>query len=238
MAIAVIGGILLAGAALVAPMMQRLLGYPVLVAGLLTAPRGAGTMVGMLIAGRIAKIIDPRVTIFTGMLLIAGSLWMMTGFDLSMDQSLVISSGLIQGLGFGFVVLPMNLLALATLPSHLRTEGASLYSLTRSIGGSVAISVMTTLIASNTQVSHADLGAHVSTTSAPFLTVGLLERLGFQGTGVMQMIDAEINRQAVMIAYIDDYWLMMWAAICVIPMVILLKSAKAGDDMPMMDAGH
>jgi DHA2 family multidrug resistance protein len=238
MAIAVIGGILVAGAALVAPMMQRLLGYPVLLAGLLTAPRGAGTLIGMLIAGRIAKIVEPRITIFTGMLLIAGSLWMMTGFDLSMDQRLVISSGAIQGLGLGFVVLPMNLLALATLPSALRTEAASLYSLTRSIGGSVAISVMTALIASNTQVSHSDLGAHVSTTSAPFLTVGLLERLGFQGEGVMQMIDAEINRQSVMIAYIDDYWVMMWAALCVIPMVLLLKGAKRAEDMPMIDAGH
>jgi DHA2 family multidrug resistance protein len=237
MAIAVIGGILVAGAALVAPMMQRLLGYPVLLAGMLTAPRGAGTMIGMLIAGRVSKFIDPRLLILTGMILLSGSLWMMTGFDLSMDQSLVVWSGVIQGFGFGFVVLPMNLLALATLPSRLRTEAASLYNLTRSIGGSVAISVMTALIASNTQTSHADLGAHITTTSAPFLTVGLLERIGVNGADVMGLIDAEVNRQAVMIAYIDDYWLMMWAALCVIPMVILLKSAKPGEDMPTPD-GH
>jgi DHA2 family multidrug resistance protein len=235
-AITILGGILVAGAALVAPMMQRLLGYPVLQAGLLTAPRGAGTMIGMLIAGRASKIIDPRFTIFTGVLLLVLSLWMMTGFELGMDQNLVISSGVIQGLGMGLVFLPLNLLALATLAASVRTEAASLFSLTRSIGGSVAISVMTALIAHNTQVSHADLGARITATSAPFLTVGLLEHLGYQGAGAMQFIDAEINRQAVMIAYIDDYWLMMWAAILIIPLITILKSAKPGADVPMPDS--
>jgi DHA2 family multidrug resistance protein len=237
LATVVIGGILVAGAALVAPMMQRLLGYPVLVAGLLTAPRGAGTMVGMLIAGRASKFLDPRVTILTGILLLVASLWMMTGFELSMDQSLVVSSGAIQGLGLGLVVLPLNLLAMTTLPAVLRTEAAAIYSLARSIGGSVAISVMTALIASNTQISHADLGTHVTPIRAPFLTVGLLERFGLQGTDAMQFIDAEINRQAVMIAYIDDYWVMMWAAILIIPLIAILKRAKPGAEMPLPD-GH
>lgn len=236
-AITVVGGILIAGAALVAPMMQRLLGYPVLLAGLLTAPRGAGTLVGMLVAGRLVKFVDARIQIFVGMVMVAVSLWMMTGFDLMMDQRLVVSSGLLQGLGFGLVVLPLNLLALATLPATLRTEAASLYNLARSIGGSVAISVMTALIASNTQVSHADLGAHVTAIRAPVLTAGLLERFGIQAESAMSLIDAEINRQAVMIAYIDDYWVMMCAAIAIIPLTVMLKGAKRGADMPMPD-GH
>ena len=236
MAIMVLGGILVAGAALVAPMLQRLLNYPVLRAGYLTAPRGVGTMIGMLLAGRISKYVDPRVLIISGMLLLVVSLWMMTGFELGMDDWPVITSGVVQGLGFGLVVLPMNLLALATLPTRLRTEAAAVYNLSRSIGGSIAISVMTTLIARNTQVSHADLGAHVSTTRAPFLTAGLLERLGFQGEGVMRVIDSEINRQAVMIAYVDDYWLMMWAAICVIPVALMLKGARPGVPAPVPDA--
>lgn len=237
LAITVIGGILVAGAALVAPMMQRLLGYPVLVAGLLTAPRGLGTMIGMLVAGRASKFLDARITILTGISLLVTSLWMMTGFELGMDQSLVLSSGFIQGLGLGLVVLPLNLLALATLTPDLRTEAASLYSLARAIGGSVAISVMTALIARNTQVSHADLSIYVTPTSVPFLTVGLLERFGMQGAQAVQFIDAEINRQAVMIAYIDDYWVMMWAAILIIPMIAILKSEKKGTEMPVPD-GH
>jgi MFS transporter, DHA2 family, multidrug resistance protein len=224
-AITVIGGILVAGAALVAPMLQRLLGYPVFEAGLLTAPRGIGTMLGMLLAGRLSGKLDARILIFAGVTLMAISLWSMTGFNLEMDSRLVISTGLIQGFGLGIVVLPMNLLALATLGPKLRTEAASLYNLMRSIGGSIAISVTTALIANNVQTLHAELGAHVSNTRAPWLNAGLLEQLGIQAESAMKIIDTEINRQAAMVAYIDDYWVMMWAAIAVLPLVLLLKSA-------------
>ncbi len=237
-AITVIGGILVAGAALVAPMLQRLFGYPVLQAGLLTAPRGIGTMLGMLVAGRLAGTLDPRISIITGMSLLAVSLGMMTGFDLQMDSGPVIWSGAIQGLGFGLVVLPMNLLALATLGPALRTEAASLYNLMRSIGGSVAISISTALIASNVQVSHSDLGKHLSTTSAPYLNAGLLEQVGVPGEGVMRMIDAEVNRQALMIAYLDDYWVMMWAALVVLPLVLFMRAQRGADRTAAMPDAH
>ncbi len=227
-AITVIGGILVAGAALVAPMLQRLFGYPVLQAGLVTAPRGVGTMFGMLIAGRLSRYVDPRATIFTGLVMIAVSLWMMTGFELGMDSQLILTSGMVQGLGLGLVVLPLNLLALATLTTALRTEAAALYNLMRSIGGSIAISVTTALLANNLQTSHSDLGAHVNITNAPWLTSGLLERFGVSAESVMRLVDSEINRQAAMIAYLDDYWLMMWAAILVIPLALLLKGPRVG----------
>lgn len=235
-AIAVVGGILVAGAALVAPMLQRLFGYPVLNAGLLTAPRGAGTMIGMLIAGRLARKVDPRATILVGVSLVAISLGMMTGFDLEMDSGPIIWSGWVQGLGLGLTVLPMNLLALTTLSSKLRTEAASLYNLMRSIGGSVAISITTSLIATNVQVSHSDLGKHVSNTSAPFLNGGYLEQVGFQGKAIMRLIDAEVNRQALMIAYLDVYWAMMWAALAVIPLVLFMRGSRMSGPAPAIDS--
>lgn len=232
----VLGGILMAGAALVAPMLQALLGYPVLLAGLLTAPRGAGTMVGMLLAGRIARVIDPRVPILAGMALLALSLYMMTGFDLQMDQRPIIVTGLVQGLGFGLVVLPMNLLALSTLSSTLRTDAASLYNLMRSIGGSVAISLMTALIARNTQVNHSSLGAHLSQTRMPFLGQGIFEQLGVDGAAITQMMNSEVTRQAVMIAYLDDYYAMMWAAIAVMPLIFVLRRSRADSPPVVVDA--
>ena len=166
----------------------------------------------------------------------AVSLGLMTRFDLQMDSGPIIWSGAIQGFGLGLTVLPMNLLALATLPSRLRTEAASLYNLMRSIGGSVAISITTALIASNVQTSHADLGRFVSTTRAPFLNAGLLERAGIEGATAMRMIDAEINRQALMIAYLDDYYAMMWAAVAVIPLVLLMRGRRATGPAPIPDA--
>lgn len=237
-AITVVGGILLSGAALVAPMLQRLFGYPVFDAGLTTTPRGLGTMIAMLIAGRAARYLDPRVPVLGGMLLMALSLWMMTGFDLQMDTRLVMWSGFVQGMGLGFVVLPLNLLSLATLAPALRTEAASLYNLMRSIGGSIAISLTTALLANNIQTSHADLGANVTATRAPWLTSGLPERLGLSSEAAMRMIDGEVNRQAAMIAYIDDFWLMMWAAIAIIPLALLLKGPKHDARAAPVPDGH
>ena len=236
LAITVIGGILIAGAALVAPMLQRLLGYPVFQAGLLTAPRGIGTVIGMITAGRLSSRLDARIIIFTGVSLMVVSLWQMTGFSLTMDSRLVLVSGFVQGIGLGLTVLPMNLLSLATLGPALRTEAASLYNLMRSIGGSIAISIMTALLARNVQVVHSSLGADVSVTRAPFLTVGLLERLGLQAQSAMAVIDAEVNRQAAMVAYVDDYWVMMWCAIGVLPMILILKKAKQDGPPPALDA--
>lgn len=235
--VTIAGGVLLAGAALTAPLLQRLMNHSVFDAGLLIMPRGVGTLIAMIVAGRIAGKIDPRITIFAGMILIAWSLHMMAGFSLEMDSYPVVVSGVIQGLGLGFVVMPLNLLAFATLAPVLRTEGAALYSLMRNIGGAVAISVMTAMLASNLQTSHGDLGQHITAVTLPYLDAGLLEQLGIQGNALLVMIDAEINRQALMIAYVDDFWLMMWVAIVAAPFVVLMKPARGGTSVPV-DAGH
>ena len=168
--------------------------------------------------------------------LLAASLWMMSGFSLDMDSRPIIWSGLVQGFGLGLTVLPMNLLALATLPTVMRTEGASLYNLTRSMGGSIAISVMTALIASNVQVNHVTLGADITGTRLPGLGTGLIEQLGLNGQAAVEFLDAMVNRQSLMIAYIDDYWAMMWAAIVTVPLILLMRGARPAGTMPPPDA--
>ncbi|ARS26996.1 DHA2 family efflux MFS transporter permease subunit [Sphingomonas sp. KC8] len=233
-----ISGISIAGSALLAPMLQTLLGYDAYQAGLLVAPRGAAMMVSMLLAGMLAKRIDGRILIGCGLGLIALSLHMMSGFDLEMGANPIILTGIIQGLGTGFVILPLNLLAFATLAPHLRTEGAALYSLSRNIGSSVAISVLSALLARNIQVSHSDLSTHITASSLPFLTPSMMEKLGAEGAMLLQMIDAEINRQALMIAYIDDYWLMGWAVVVVLPFALLMRRVHndpKAEPPPMME---
>lgn len=234
----VVSGISIAGSALLAPMLQTLLGYNAYQAGLLVAPRGFAMMASMLAAGMLSKYVDGRAMLACGLLLIAISLRMMSGFELGMDSHLVIWTGIIQGFGTGFVVLPLNLLAFATLAPYLRTEGAALYSLSRNIGSSIAIAALSALLARNLQVSHADLSNHVTSSAIPFLTPSLMERLGAQGTDVLRIIDAEVNRQALMIAYIDDYWLMGWAVLLVLPFVVLMRRAQQGpndEPPPMME---
>jgi len=227
---AVVGGVMMAGAALTAPMLQRLFDYSVFDAGLLIVPRGIGSMIGVVISARLIARIDSRMIVCAGMLLMALSLHMMTGFDLQMDSGPVIWSGLVQGVGISFVMIPLNLLAFTTLTPVLRTEGAALYSLVRNIGGSIAISVATALIARNLQVSHADLSANVTNTAAPFIDAGIIERLGIRADTLLSLIDLEINRQSMMIAYLDDFWMMMWASALAAPLVLLMRRAKPGSE--------
>jgi DHA2 family multidrug resistance protein len=232
----VVSGISIAGSALLAPMLQTLLGYDAYQAGLLVSPRGFAMMASMLAAGILSKYIDGRIMLGFGLVMIAISLRMMSGFELGMDSGPVIWTGIIQGLGTGFVVLPLNLLAFATLAPYLRTDGASLYSLSRNIGSSIAISALSALLARNLQVSHSDLSSHITTSALPFVTPATIEKLGVQASDILRILDAEINRQALMVAYIDDYWLMGWAVAIVLPFVVLMRRAQKhdGDEPPIM----
>src|SRR3954465_2791538 len=99
----VTGVLLLAGLALLPPLLQNLFGYSVLDSGFLTAPRGLGTLASMMIAGRLTGRVDARILIFFGVACLAFSLWQMSGFDLMMGSRLIIISGVIQGFGLGFI---------------------------------------------------------------------------------------------------------------------------------------
>jgi DHA2 family multidrug resistance protein len=235
---AVTGVLLLAGLALLPPLLQRLLGYSVLDSGFLTAPRGLGTLISMMVAGRLTGKVDARILIFAGISFMALSLYQMSGFSLQMGSHPVIVSGIVQGMGLGFIFVPLQSLAFASLPAQYRTSAASLLNLSRNIGGSIGISLMTALLARNLQVSHADLAAHIKPDSLPLADLGILNRLGQYGDSAAAMIDAEINRQALMIAYIDDFHAMMLVTLCALPLVFFLKKAaapKPGEAPPVMD---
>ena len=228
---AVTGVLLLAGLALLPPLLQHLYGYSVLDSGILTAPRGVGTLISMMVAGRLTGRIDARLLIFAGVALMALSLWQMAGFTLTMGSTPIVVSGLVQGLGLGLIFVPLQSLAFASLAAHYRTTGASLLNLSRNIGGSIGISTVTTLLARNLQLSHSDLAAHVTPYSLPLLDPSLAERLGQYGDSAAAMLDLEINRQALMIAYLDDFHAMMLVTVASLPLVWLLRKAKpAGSD--------
>jgi len=232
----VTSGVMFGGSALMPPMLQRLLGYSTIDAGLITAPRGVGMMISMIAAGRLAKYIDGRAMIAGGLIVTALSVKMMTHFSLTMDVETIILAGLVQGLGFGFVVLPLNLLAFVTLEPKLRTEASSLYSLSRSVGGSIMISITTALLARSIQVAHAGLGTHITDETMPYLASPMIQSMGITASSVLQFFDAEINRQALMIAYLNDFQFMYWATLAALPSLLLLRSPKrsAADAAPAM----
>jgi DHA2 family multidrug resistance protein len=214
------------GSVLISPMLQQLFGYSTTQAGMVMMPRGLGMMVGMLLAARLSGRIDLRAVVIAGFLLVGIGQWIMSGFELEMGMRPVIVSGLINGLGVGAVMMPLNLLAYTTLPATLRTEAASFYSLSRSLSASVSISIMTALIAHNTQVSHSDVSAHVTTLALPMLSGEAVQTVGALGGMLAAVVDREVNRQALMIAYLDDFWLMMWVCVAALPFVLLLRDSR------------
>jgi DHA2 family multidrug resistance protein len=222
----VTGVLLLAGLALLPPLLQQLYGYSVLESGFLTAPRGIGTLVSMMVAGRLTGKVDSRILIFSGIGFLALSLYQMSEFTLVMSARPIVVSGVVQGLGLGFIFVPLQSLAFASLPASYRTTGASLLNLSRNIGGSVGISVVTFLLGFNVQVSHADLAQRVTEARLPVASPALVGQLGAGGQAALRMLDLEINRQALMIAYLDDFRLMMWVCLASMPLVWLLRPAK------------
>jgi DHA2 family multidrug resistance protein len=222
----VVGMSTMAPMALLPPMLQQLFGYPVIDTGLLMAPRGVGVLFTMWLGGQLMGKIDARYMVMAGFLVFAVSLRQMAHWSLEMDFWPVIISGFVQGLGMGLVFMPLNSLAFATLSGEYRTDGASLLNLMRSIGQSAGISMVTVLLARNIQISHADLASHITDKSVPALDIGALDRLGVLSDTVFAMADGMINKQAAMIAYIDDFYLMAWISVLAFPLVLLLKKPR------------
>jgi DHA2 family multidrug resistance protein len=220
----VVGVILLATLALITPFLQNLLEYPVLTAGLLMAPRGIGTMGGMLLVGRLVNRIDARWLIAAGFALTAVSLWEMSGFNTNVGSGAIVRTGIVQGIGLGFIFVPLSTLTFSTLEPDLRTAGTSLFSLMRNIGSSIGISVVIWLLGRNTQVLHEELGAHL-TPFDPFLR-HLPAAWNLATTAGRAALDAELNRQALTIAYLDDFRLMMLVALVALPFVVLLRRPR------------
>ncbi len=219
----VVGVVLFATLALLPPLLQDLLHYPVLLTGLVTAPRGIGTLAAMFIVGRLMGKVDTRLIIAAGFGLTAVSLWQMTGFYLQMDSSLVVWSGLAQGLGTGFVYVPLAAVTFATLSPRFRNEGTALFSLVRNVGSSVGISVVETLLTRNTQMMHSRLAEQLTPYGDVLHSQAPTDVTIAHG---LALLNHAVNDQAAMIAYNNDFKLMMVLTLCAIPLVALLRGGR------------
>jgi DHA2 family multidrug resistance protein len=219
----VIGIVLFATMALLPPYLQTLMNYPVVTVGVLLAPRGIGTLIAMLVVGRLlARGADARIVAGIGMLITVYSMWMMTQWTSDVPQWDIIVAGVVQGVGVGLVFVPVSTVAYSTLPMAARTEAAGIYSLTRNIGSSVGISIMMALLARGTQINHAELAARLT----PFGAGALPQLGGLSATANLAALNGEVTRQAATIAYLNDFWLMMVLTLVAIPLLALLRPVK------------
>jgi len=236
-----LGLVLISSSSLLAPYLENLSGYPVAQAGLVMAPRGFGTLVAMQIAGRMVNRIDPRIIMFTGLLLLTLALYMQTGWTPDVSNTYLSCTIAIQGAGLGLVFVPLQIIAFYTLPADLRTQGTSMLALVRSVGAAIGVSLTTWLLDHMTQYEHGVLaggitpfarslqvGGHVSAMLNPLHALGAAQLDGLVGT------------QASMIAYMDDFKFMMLSTLPAFACLLLMRKppdaeAVDRDEMHVME---
>ena len=216
----IVGVVLFATLALLPPLLQDLMGYPVITTGLVTAPRGIGTFLTMMIVGRLVGRMDSRVLIAAGFVATALSLWLMCGLSLQMDSRLIIWGGYLQGIGTGLVYVPLAAISFATLTPQLRSDGTAIFSLLRNVGSSIGIAVVQAQLTRSTQVMHARLAEQLQPYGGH-----LQAKLPFDITTLkgLATLNGEVTRQAQMIAYNNDFKMLLVLTVAVAPLLLLLR---------------
>lgn len=222
-----VGVMLLATMALLPPFLQNLLGFPVITAGYVLAPRGLGTMAAMMVVGRLVGKVDTRALVLTGLLLMAWSLHDMTQFNADVGIGWIVYTGVIQGIGLGFIFVPLSAIAFATLAPRYRNEGTAMFSLIRNIGSSVGISIVMTVLGREAQVSHAELSESITPFRAALQGPDMPAIWNWSTDLGLQALNLQVSREALTIAYINDFRFMMYLSMLALPLLLLLKTPRA-----------
>jgi DHA2 family multidrug resistance protein len=200
--------------------------YSVVSAGVVMGPRGIGTMAAMLVVGRMIGRIDTRLLLVLGLALTAWSFYVMTGWTPDISQQSIIMTGIVQGIGLGFLFVPLSAATLSTLSPAERAEGAGFYNLSRNIGSSVGISIVNTMLTRNTQVNHAIIAAQVTAVNRGFEDSAVHQSWNPLTAAGRAALDAVITQQAQIIAFVDDYKFLMIATLTVIPLLIVFRKPR------------
>ena len=246
---AITGLLMIVTATLLPPFLQQLKGYPVFTTGVVMAPRGIGTMISMFMVSRLIGKVDARWLIAIGLSLCGLSLYDMTQFSIDVSEGQVIWNGFMQGIGLGLVFPPLTTLAFATVPARIRTEGAAINALMRNLGASIGVAVLVALLDRNTQINRSTLAEYLTPFSPlwrfgttpiengiPVDRARITAHMTPFGGGwpygsvpvddpskLIGMWGEELNRQASMIAYLNDFRVLAVAAVVFIPLLFLMR---------------
>jgi DHA2 family multidrug resistance protein len=219
-------GVLVFGAMpLIGIMLQQLLGYPVLLAGLVQAPRGLATMCSMIIAGRLMGKVDTRFLLMAGMVATGTGYFMMAHLSLDADKIDIVLTGVALALGSGMIFVPLSTIVFSTLDPRLRNEGAAVFALVRNIGSSVGISLLQVMTLRNAAVVQSRLGEGVRPDNPAFV-LGVPD-FDFGMPVAVAGMHGEVARQAMMVAYVDAFWLLFLLSVVLLPIIFLMRAPRA-----------
>jgi MFS transporter, DHA2 family, multidrug resistance protein len=226
-----VGVLMVSSLALMTPWLQVLSNYPVETAGLIMAPRGFGSLVTTILGGRLSGKVDARFLVGSGLVMLSYSFWLMTRWTPDVSEREIIIAVVIQGAAMGLVFSPLSVLAFVTLAPSMRTEGASLFSLLRNIGAAIGVSVFSSLLAHNSQAMHEMIGASVTPFNRALQMFGTssgethrwLDPVTRHGAA---MLDRMVNQQAQIVAYADDYVMLILTTVPALMLLFLMRMPR------------
>jgi DHA2 family multidrug resistance protein len=239
-----VGFVLLSSTLLLPLFMQTMLGYTAERSGMALMPGGFAIMVMMPLVGFLLSRYSPRWLMFFGLPMLSFSLFHMTTFDLSVDFHSVIMARVYQAVGLACLFMPINIAAYAFLPREKNNAASGLLNLARNIGGSFGISFVTTGLARRAQFHQVRLVEKLNAANPQFQSVlrGMTSTFSGGGSGpgtgpgtaqqhAYALVQANVIRQATMLAYIDNFWVLAVLILCLIPCVFLIKQSKPGGEI-------
>jgi|RhiMetdeSRZDD1v2_1073273.scaffolds.fasta_scaffold121101_2 MFS transporter, DHA2 family, multidrug resistance protein len=228
---AIMGFALYSSMVLLTFFVEQLLHYDALTAGYVLSPGGLGSVISLALAGRLVNRVDPRWLVSIGAAIIAYSLYLMASLSLGADFWSVTWSRFVQGVGMGLVFVPLTTMTLAAVPSVRMATATGVFNVVRNLAASAGIAVLTTLLSRQTQSHQAVLVTRVTPWDAASTErLGMLERAyaaaGADGyTAQLQALHhlyQDVQRQAAMKAFVDDFRLLTLLFIVFIPLVWLM----------------
>jgi DHA2 family multidrug resistance protein len=181
----------------------------------------------MLTVTRLMKYVQPRYLVLSGLLVTAFTLYQMSGFTDQTSAGTIVVCAMMQGYGLGLLFIPLNTLAFATLPGHLRTDGTAILTLIRNIGSSVGISIMIANLTSKTSIMHERLMENVTPFNDALKWPGVAQAIDLTTETGRALLDSIVTQQATIIAYANDFWLMMFLTLGAIPLTFVLSAPSA-----------
>jgi DHA2 family multidrug resistance protein len=222
----VMGLVLYSTMALASPYLQNVIGYPIITAGVLLASRGCGTFVAMMMVGRLMRYIEARTLIIAGLSLTALSLYWMTAWTDQTGVPEIVTISIIQGFGFGLVFVPLSTVAFMTLPNHLRTDGTSMLTLLRNVASSIGISVVIAQLTEGGRRVYAILSEHINPFNHAMQMPDVSSMINLGTDKGRAMADVMVQLQAQIIAFSQDYQLVMFFILGSIPLALMIGSSK------------
>src|SRR5260221_11764171 len=237
-----LGFVLYASTVLIPQLLQQLLGYTAQLAGMALSPGGAVIMCMMPVVGILVSKVDTRILVSVGCIVCSISLFVMAGGDLGLDYGHAVRARMLQSFGLAFLFIPINVSAFAYVPKEKTNMGTGIINLARNVGASVGIATVTTLLERRTQFHQAQLMEHVNPLSQAYqnkfhaisaaFTTG-----GSSGPGAAAqayaMINGTVQRQAAMLAFIDNFHLLGIVFFVVIPILMFIKRPPKGVNAPV-----